>query len=79
LVFQLNESQLNKNILLSQILHHRTGVVIVGPSGCDKLSIWKILNESCNASGISTTLWNIIPKSGLMESLLGLIDVDTRG
>jgi hypothetical protein len=52
--------------------------VILCPSGCDKSSIWKILNESYNAFGISTTFWNIIPKSGSIKSLLGSIDADIR-
>jgi dynein heavy chain 2 len=63
---------------LSQLLHHRTGVEIVGPSGCGKTTAWKVVADSYGLSGKRANIWYIIPKAGSLDTLLRVIDPDTR-
>lgn len=43
--------QLTKISHLNQIIKHRTGAVIVGPAGCGKSTIWKVLAEALTLNG----------------------------
>jgi dynein heavy chain 2, cytosolic len=40
------DKQLMKIMQFSESLRQRMGVVLVGPSGCSKTTIWKVLKEA---------------------------------
>ncbi|OHT00931.1 Cytoplasmic dynein 2 heavy chain 1 [Tritrichomonas foetus] len=75
---QQSKSQMTKISLLNQLIQHRTGAVIVGPAGCGKSTVWKVLAEALTKSGKKTTVWHIVPKAVPLEGLMGSIDMDTR-
>lgn len=75
---QKSQAQLTKISLLYQLIQHRTGAVIVGPTGCGKSTVWKVLSEALTKSGRTCHVWHIVPKSDSLEMLMGSIDLDTR-
>ncbi|EAY15861.1 hypothetical protein TVAG_160340 [Trichomonas vaginalis G3] len=75
---QPSQQQLTKIALLHQLLQHRTGAVIVGPAGCGKSTVWKVLADALTKSGHKCNVWHIVPKSDALEMLMGSIDLDTR-
>ena len=75
---QQSKVQMTKISLLNQLIQHRTGAVIVGPAGCGKSTVWKVLADALTKSGRKTTVWHIVPKAVPLEGLMGSIDLDTR-
>lgn len=75
---QPSQQQLTKIALLHQLLQHRTGAVIVGPAGCGKSTVWRVLADALTKSGHKCNVWHIVPKSDSLEMLMGSIDLDTR-
>jgi dynein heavy chain 2 len=54
------------------------GVVIVGPSGCAKTTIWKVLRESLKKLGSNVKIYVMNPKAISRNQLLGYMNPDTR-
>lgn len=75
---QQSKIQMTKISLLNQLIQHRTGAVIVGPAGCGKSTVWKVLADALTKTGRKTTIWHIVPKAVPLEGLMGSIDLDTR-
>lgn len=55
--------QTKKVFELHEQLRQRTGVVIVGPTGAGKSTLWKILQEVLGHVGQHITAFTINPKS----------------
>eukprot|EP01135_Chromosphaera_perkinsii_P005308 Nk52_evm1s338 gene=Nk52_evmTU1s338 len=75
---QMMKTQVKKVLELYEALIQRMGVVIVGPSGSSKSTVWKILQgalEKCQGR-VKTYVMN--PKAMPRQQLLGNIDIDTR-
>ncbi|GMT29044.1 hypothetical protein PFISCL1PPCAC_20341, partial [Pristionchus fissidentatus] len=63
---------------LYEQLRQRMGVVIVGPAGSGKSTIWKLLQAVLLATGEKLTVIHFNPKSMSRTKLLGHMDLDTR-
>uniref|UniRef100_A0A914XX81 Cytoplasmic dynein 2 heavy chain 1 n=1 Tax=Panagrolaimus superbus TaxID=310955 RepID=A0A914XX81_9BILA len=75
---ELTNTQINKIFELYEQLRQRTGVVIVGPPGSGKSTLWKILKKALGATGQPVDTFTINPKSMNRNRLLGSMDLDTR-
>ncbi|XP_064481252.1 cytoplasmic dynein 2 heavy chain 1-like [Ornithodoros turicata] len=73
-----NQTQIRKVLELHEQLKQRMGVVVVGPSGAGKTTLWKLLLNALKRLGhsIQTHIFN--PKAMPRQQLLGYIDIDTR-
>lgn len=72
------EVQVEKILQLFEQLMKRMGVVVVGPPGCGKTSIIRILKSALSSFGQNVKSYYISPKSMSRVQLLGNLDPDTR-
>jgi dynein heavy chain 2 len=72
------ESQAEKVFQLYEACRQRMGVVLVGPSGSSKSTIWKILDKAIGKMGKKLTIHKSNPKAVERQILLGNMDIDTR-
>lgn len=72
------EVQVEKVLQLFEQLVKRMGVVIVGPPGCGKTTIIRILKAALSSYGQVVKSYHISPKSMNRVQLLGNLDPDTR-
>jgi dynein heavy chain 2 len=70
--------QIRKAQELCEQLRQRMGVVIVGPSGAGKTTLWKILRSALAKLGNDIRIYSMNPKAMPRTQLLGHINVDTR-
>jgi dynein heavy chain 2 len=75
---EIIDSQIKKALELHEQLNQRMGVVIVGPSGSGKSSVWKILKMALNKLNQVVRDHTMNPKAMPRTQLLGHIDIDTR-
>lgn len=59
-------------------LCQRMGVVIVGPSGGGKSTLWRMLKTALGKTGKVVKQYTMNPKAMPRHQLLGRIDMDTR-
>lgn len=59
-------------------LRQRMGVVIVGPSGGGKSTLWRMLKTALGKTGQVVKQYTMNPKAMPRHQLLGRIDMDTR-
>ena len=83
----LTKEVVNKVLQLHQALQQRIGVIIAGPPGSGKSTLWKLLHnayEKLSASGKSSMEWQMPkihvmnPKAVDRQNLIGRIDPDVR-
>uniref|UniRef100_A0A915E882 Cytoplasmic dynein 2 heavy chain 1 n=1 Tax=Ditylenchus dipsaci TaxID=166011 RepID=A0A915E882_9BILA len=74
----ITERQISKIFELHEQLRQRTGVVIVGPTGAGKTTLWKTLEKALGFAGHPIITYTINPKSMPRARLLGSMDLDTR-
>lgn len=63
---------------LSEQLRQRMGVVVVGPAGSGKSTLWKTLKVALLKQGIDIKTHVFNPKAMGRAQLLGRVDLDTR-
>lgn len=63
---------------LYEQLRQRMGVVIVGPSGGGKSTLWRMLKAALGKTGRVVKQYTMNPKAMPRHQLLGRIDMDTR-
>ena len=61
----INEAQLVKCVQLHELLSRRMGVVIVGPPGSSKSTIWRLLQAALERGGTPIALHTMSPKAML--------------
>ena len=72
LSLEINEYLINKTIQLKDSLNQRTGCIIVGPVGCGKSTIWKLLQETLQrASNKKIITYLLSPKSMHIDEFIG--------
>ena len=59
----VHDSQMKKCMELHEQLRQRMGVVLVGPSGVGKTTLWRMLRAALMQSGKQVTLYTVNPKS----------------
>eukprot|EP00762_Andalucia_godoyi_P006467 ANDGO_02875.mRNA.1 Cytoplasmic dynein 2 heavy chain 1 len=72
------DSQVLKILQLNETIRQRMGVVLVGPTGSGKSTLWSILHEALNSVGRQVKLHTLNPKAMPRNQLLGHMDMDTR-
>ncbi|XP_061706791.1 cytoplasmic dynein 2 heavy chain 1 [Cydia pomonella] len=73
-----NKLQVQKCIELYEQMQQRMGVVVVGPPGCGKSTIRKLLKTALVQQGRNIVEYTMSPKAMSRSWLLGHIDPDTR-
>ena len=76
--FHLIPEQIQKCVELYEQLSRKIGVLIIGPSGSGKSSLWKILKDTLNMDSITVFSYSIIPKAVHRSFLFGSMDQTTR-
>ncbi|KAE9420714.1 hypothetical protein Angca_008064, partial [Angiostrongylus cantonensis] len=75
---ELTDKQLQKVFQLYEQLRQRIGVVVVGPTGSGKSTIWRVLKKAQLAAGVALRTVSFNPKAMNRMRLLGHMDIDTR-
>lgn len=70
--------QVEKMLQMWESVNRRMGVCVVGPSGCDKTTLWTLLQSSLAKIGTKIDIEVMNPKSMPRQRLLGRVDYDTR-
>uniref|UniRef100_A0A914HVR0 Cytoplasmic dynein 2 heavy chain 1 n=1 Tax=Globodera rostochiensis TaxID=31243 RepID=A0A914HVR0_GLORO len=79
LQLQTTDVQLQKLSELYEQLRQRIGVIIVGPPGSGKSTLWRLLQKTLSLSGAQTVdVYSMDPKAMPRGRLLGHLDLDTR-
>ncbi|XP_072143695.1 cytoplasmic dynein 2 heavy chain 1 [Dermacentor andersoni] len=77
-----DEAQVRKVLQLREQLSQRTGVMLVGPPGSGKTSVWRLLQRAIYTASAGRKppprLWLLGPKSLPRQQLLGYVHPDTR-
>ncbi|KAL3224475.1 hypothetical protein MRX96_026586 [Rhipicephalus microplus] len=77
-----DEAQVRKVLQLREQLSQRTGVMLVGPPGSGKTSVWRLLQRALHTASAGRKppprLWLMGPKSLPRHQLLGYVHPDTR-
>ena len=76
--FHLIPGQIQKCLELYEQLARKIGVLIIGPSGVGKSSLWKILKGTLNMDSDKVISYSIIPKAVHRSFLFGSLDQTTR-
>ena len=71
-------SQVKKILQFHEACNQRMGVVIVGPGGCGKSTLWNVLRASLKRLNKNVVQYTINPKAMPRQQLLGHMDLDTR-
>eukprot|EP01116_Phalansterium_solitarium_P024802 TRINITY_DN91_c0_g1_i1.p1 TRINITY_DN91_c0_g1~~TRINITY_DN91_c0_g1_i1.p1 ORF type:complete len:4098 (+),score=2051.07 TRINITY_DN91_c0_g1_i1:208-12501(+) len=71
-------SQIRKILQYYEACNQRMGVGIVGPGGCGKSTLWKVLREALKKMKRRLVIHTINPKAIPRQQLLGHMDQDTR-
>nr|CDJ93573.1 Dynein heavy chain and ATPase associated with various cellular activities domain containing protein [Haemonchus contortus] len=69
---------LQKVFQLHEQLRQRIGVVVVGPTGAGKSTIWRVLRRAQLLAGVALHTVSFNPKAMNRTKLLGHMDIDTR-
>ena len=72
------ERQVAKIRQFYEAVRQRMGVVLVGPSGCSKTTIWKVLKAALKKLGQEIKVHILNPKSVSRTELLGNMNNETR-
>jgi dynein heavy chain 2 len=72
------ERQVNKIKQFYEAVKQRMGVVLVGPSGCSKTTIWRVLRTALKKLGQEVKVHILNPKSVSRTELLGNMNNETR-
>ena len=72
------ESQVQKVLQLHLATLQRIGVIIVGPSGTGKSTLWQVLEDAQKNLGTPVKVYKMNPKAIERKQLLGNLDLDTR-
>lgn len=72
------DRQVNKIKQFYEAVRQRMGVVLVGPSGCSKTTIWRVLKNSLKKLGQDVKVHILNPKSVSRTELLGNMNNETR-
>ncbi|XP_069664408.1 cytoplasmic dynein 2 heavy chain 1 isoform X2 [Haliaeetus albicilla] len=75
---EIISTQIKKALELYEQLRQRMGVVIVGPSGGGKSTLWRMLKTALGRTGKVVKQYTMNPKAMPRHQLLGHIDMDTR-
>ncbi|PIO67491.1 dynein heavy chain, region 2, partial [Teladorsagia circumcincta] len=75
---ELTSKQLQKVFQLYEQLRQRIGVVVVGPTGSGKSTIWRVLRRAQLLAGVALRTVSFNPKAMNRTKLLGHMDIDTR-
>ncbi|CAJ0594203.1 unnamed protein product [Cylicocyclus nassatus] len=75
---ELSEKQMQKVFQLYEQLRQRIGVVIVGPTGAGKSTVWRVLKRAQIIAGVALNTVSFNPKAMERTKLLGHMDIDTR-
>ncbi|ETN70300.1 ATPase family protein [Necator americanus] len=75
---ELTEKQLKKVFQLHEQLRQRIGVVVVGPTGAGKSTVWRVLKRALILAGVALKTVSFNPKAMNRTKLLGHMDIDTR-
>ncbi|XP_051482944.1 cytoplasmic dynein 2 heavy chain 1 isoform X1 [Apus apus] len=75
---EIISTQIKKALELYEQLRQRMGVVIVGPSGGGKSTLWRMLKTALGKTGKAVKQYTMNPKAMPRHQLLGHIDMDTR-
>ncbi|NXG46652.1 DYHC2 protein, partial [Psilopogon haemacephalus] len=75
---EIISSQIKKALELYEQLRQRMGVVIVGPSGGGKSTLWRMLKAALGKTGKAVKQYTMNPKAMPRHRFLGHIDMDTR-
>ncbi|KAF2973673.1 hypothetical protein EK904_004515 [Melospiza melodia maxima] len=75
---EIISTQIKKALELYEQLRQRMGVVIVGPSGGGKSTLWRMLKAALGKTGRVVKQYTMNPKAMPRHQLLGRIDMDTR-
>ncbi|NXK72907.1 DYHC2 protein, partial [Amazona guildingii] len=75
---EIISTQIKKALELYEQLRQRMGVVIVGPSGGGKSTLWRMLKAALGKTGKVVKQYTVNPKAMPRHQLLGHIDMDTR-
>lgn len=76
--FTYVERQVSKSLQFYEAVRQRMGVVLVGPSGCSKTTIWRVLRIALKKLGQEVKVHILNPKSVSRTELLGLMNNETR-
>lgn len=71
-------TQVRKILQFNEACNQRMGVVIVGPGGSGKSTLWKVLQAAMVRLRRKIITYTINPKSIPRQQLLGYMDLDTR-
>ncbi|VDN17047.1 unnamed protein product [Gongylonema pulchrum] len=74
----ITDTQRKKVFELFEQLQQRIGVILLGPSGTGKSTLWKVLHKAMALANRPVTTYVINPKSMPKQKLLGWMDMDTR-
>ncbi|CAK9809936.1 Cytoplasmic dynein 2 heavy chain 1 [Anthophora quadrimaculata] len=75
---ELGKEMANRCIQLNDQLKSRTGVAIVGPPGCGKTTIRKLLCDALTKIGETIVQFHVYPGAMPKSRLLGRVDTQTR-
>uniref|UniRef100_A0A1I7SEA2 Cytoplasmic dynein 2 heavy chain 1 n=1 Tax=Bursaphelenchus xylophilus TaxID=6326 RepID=A0A1I7SEA2_BURXY len=75
---ELTNDQITKIIELNEQLSRRIGVVIVGPPGSGKSTLWLTLKSAMEKMGTGVGLYTVNPKAMPKTKFLGEMNLDTR-
>ncbi|XP_043507557.1 cytoplasmic dynein 2 heavy chain 1 [Frieseomelitta varia] len=75
---ELGKEMANRCIQLNDQLKSRTGVAIVGPPGCGKTTIRKLLCDALTKIGETIVQFHVFPGAMPKSRLLGRVDPQTR-
>ncbi|XP_017891098.1 cytoplasmic dynein 2 heavy chain 1 isoform X2 [Ceratina calcarata] len=75
---ELEREVANRCVQLNDQLRSRTGVAIVGPPGCGKTTIRKLLSEALSRIGETVVQFHAFPGTMPKSRLLGSVDPQTR-
>src|SRR5690606_21375902 len=75
---ELMSNQIKKILQFHEACNQRMGVVIVGPGGSGKSTLWRVLKGAYARLKKKLIQYTVNPKSIPRHQLLGYMDMDTR-
>lgn len=70
--------QVAKMVQLHQCREQRMGVILMGPAGSGKTTLWRTLAAAYSRLGRGPVIFTLNPKAMPRKQLLGYMDADTR-
>ena len=70
--------QVQKVLQLDTLCSQRMGIILMGPSGAGKTTLWSLLSAAYSKLGSAPIVHKLNPKAVTRQQLLGSLDAHTR-